>query len=157
MQKAGDRGITRVSLWPSGVSGLHPAPACISLNRSGMLGQPGCLPLFFLTLSHLFFAGSPFSAPPLYPSISLSSPFPLHLGENALRSTQSLWNSFWETVGDVCNLIRQARKSQAVAHNPSLLGSKCFLRNPVWGLMRPCWQFGNNAPCNNMEDCCLKT
>lgn len=141
----------RVSLWPSRVSGLHSASACIFPNRSGMLGQPPSLlsnPLPSAFASSLF---------PLYPSFPFSPPPSLHPGEDALRSTQSLWNSLWEKVGEVCNLIRPPRKSQAVPHSPSLLGSKCSLRNSVWGLMRPCQQFRNNAPCNNMGDHCLKT
>lgn len=101
---------SRVSLWPSRVSGRHSASACIFLNRLGMLGQPTAL-LSNPLLST--FAGSLFSLLP-FPS-SLSS---LHPGEDALRSTQSLWNSLREKVGEVCNLIRQPRKSQAVPPQP---------------------------------------
>lgn len=132
VQKAEDRGITRGCLCG------HPGfQGCILHLLASYWIDQGCwdnLLLFFLILSHLLLP-VPFS-PSFLPFPS--PPSSLQAGEDALRSTQSLWNSLWEKVGEVCNLIRQPRKSQAMPHSPSLLGSKCSLRNPVWGLMRPC-------------------
>lgn len=82
---------SRVSLWPSRVSGWHSASACIFLNRSRMLGQPSVL-LSNPLLSA--FAGSLFS---LLPSFPISPLFHSSWGGCPKEYTESLELSLGES------------------------------------------------------------